>query len=599
MKRPIAIDAPRRATARLHRREEGPWWTDAVVYQLYVRSFRDGSGDGIGDFEGIRQGMDHLAALGVDAIWLNPCFASPQRDHGYDISDYFAIEPAYGTVAGLAELVDASHASGIRVLMDMVANHCSVDHAWFQDALAAGPGSIERGRFLFRDGRGHQGEQPPNNWQSVFGGPAWTRITEPDGTPGQWYFHAFDPGQPDFNWRHPDVIAHFEDVLRFWFDLGIDGFRVDVAHGGVKAADLADWPGADDGTGGYNDAMWDQPETHEIYRRWHAIAEEYDPVRYFVGEVWVPTSERLSAYVAEDELHQAFSFDLLVQPWDADRMRAAIDRGLTVGVPGRPPAWVLSNHDVHRVVSRYGQEQHLGETDDSDLIAAARRRGPVDVAKGVRRARAAAMLMLALPGTSYLYQGEELGLPEVFDLPDEARQDPIWTRSGGAELGRDGCRVPLPWTTGSGSFGFSPGSVERTWLPQPAWFREFAVEQQVKDPRSTLRLYQQLIGLRRSLFRGEVQWLEGGPPGLLAFRRGPAACVVNLSDRDVAVPAAWGLGSPTIVSTLDSLGDPSVVPAEAAAWFELLTETQGPAVDTSRSEARKQPHPAGLDARIQ
>ncbi|GAA2227127.1 glycoside hydrolase family 13 protein [Herbiconiux moechotypicola] len=561
-----------------------PWWRDAVVYQIYVRSYRDSSGDGIGDLAGIRDGLDDIARLGVDAVWLNPCYVSPQRDHGYDISDYFDIDPAYGTVADLEQLVEAAHERGIRVLMDLVANHCSLEHAWFQDALAASPGSAERERFLFRDGRGPGGDTPPNNWQSVFGGPAWTRVVEGDGRPGQWYFHAFDSGQPDFNWRNPEVADYFDRVLDFWFARGVDGFRIDVAHGHVKSAELADWPGADDGTGGHNYAMWDQPEVHEIYRSWRALGERHPEPKYFVGEIWVPSIESLGAYLRPDELHQAFNFDLLVQPWHAERMRAAVTAGLAQGTAtGGAPAWALANHDVHRATTRYGQEQHLGAPDPTDMISAARRTGAVDVELGMRRARAAAFLLLALPGTAYLYQGEELGLPEVLDLPPDARQDPIWLRSGGEEIGRDGCRVPLPWQAGAANFGFTPeGSDASPWLPQPGWFDAFAVDRQRSDPASTLSLTEELLRLRRSLFSTTatpaLEWLEHPDPHVLAFRRGDGVCVVNFGDAAVTVPADWAVrpvlhSAPPIPAATHSgphdpgPGEAYLVEPDSAAWF--------------------------------
>jgi alpha-glucosidase len=559
-------------------REPNDWWTDAVVYQVYVRSFRDASGDGIGDLAGIRAGLEDIARLGVDALWLNPCYASPQRDHGYDIADYFAIEPDYGTVADLEGLVADAHDRGIRVLMDLVANHCSSDHAWFRAALASAPGSAERARFLFRDGRGEHGELPPNNWQSVFGGPAWTRVTEADGRPGQWYFHAFDPGQPDFDWRNPEVAAYFDEVLRFWFDRGVDGFRIDVAHGHVKAEDLPDWPGADDGSGGHNYAMWDQPEVHDIFRAWRAIGESAPEPKYFVGEIWVPEAASLQAYLRDDELHQAFNFDLLVQPWEAGRVRAAIRTGLDQGTGGAgAPAWALANHDVHRATTRYGQDQRLDAPEPTDKIAAARHTGAVDVALGVRRARAAAFLLLALPGTAFLYQGEELGLPEVLDLPADARRDPIWHRSGGAELGRDGCRVPLPWQAEAPHFGFTPAGAEgQPWLPQPHWFRDFAADRQRADPGSTLALTEALVHRRRSLFgtTSPLEWLEHPSPDVLAFRRGRGVCVVNFGSTDVAIPASWGIDplDEPLVSTpppTDSAGDQPVVPADGATWFAL------------------------------
>lgn len=543
------------------------WWHDATVYQLYLRSFADSDGDGVGDLAGLRSRIPYLRALGVDAVWLNPCYASPQRDHGYDIADYFRPDPAYGELADLAAFIDEAHAAGIRVLMDMVANHCSDEHPWFREALAADAGSPERARFLFRDGRGADGDLPPNNWQSVFGGPAWTRVPDADGRPGQWYFHAFDASQPDFDWRNPEVHDYFAAVLRHWFDLGIDGFRIDVAHGLIKQDGLPDWPGADDGTGGHNAAMWDQPGVHEVYRRWRAIGDEYDPPRYLVGEIWVPDLAALRRYLAPDELHQAFTFDLLVQPWEATRQRQAIERAMTGALAlGHPPAWTLSNHDVHRTVTRYGQEQFLGQPDATDMIAAARRRGPVDLERGIRRARAAAALQLALPGTVYLYQGEELGLPEVLDLPDHARQDPIWRRSGGRELGRDGCRVPLPWRRSGTSLGFGPDAGAAPWLPQPPEFASFAVDAQEGDPGSMLELSRHLVRRRRSTFDGDgLEWLDTGRDDVLAFRRGRGVCVVNFGATDIRLPDEW---RGQIVAATASDGDRLVAP-DCAVWLVL------------------------------
>jgi len=542
------------------------WWQDAVVYQVYLRSFKDGDGDGIGDLPGLREGLSSIAALGCDAIWLNPCYASPQRDHGYDIADYRAIDPAYGSLEEFDEMVREAHRLGLRVVMDMVANHCSTEHAWFQEALRSAPGSEARDRFLFRDGRGEGGRVPPNNWQSVFGGPAWTRVSEADGAAGQWYLHSFDAGQPDFNWRNADVVDEFDDVLRFWFDRGVDGFRIDVAHGHVKAAGLPDWPGADDGTGGHNEAMWDQPEVHDIYRRWRALADEDTGAgRYLVGEIWVPTADRLASYLRPDEMHQAFTFDLLIQPWSAPHMRAAIETGLGLTATGLP-AWTLSNHDVHRAVTRYGQDQVLSSPDSADKIAAARRTGDVDVRRGERRARAAAALMLALPGTSYLYQGEELGLPEVFELPAEARQDPIWIRSGGRELGRDGCRVPLPWRSGAAAFGFSESPESPTWLPQPEWFSRYARDDQEGDRESTLRTYTELIATRRTLFAlgSALHWWETGRDDVLAFSRGEAVCVTNFNaSRSFALPGDWPLLTPVVSTSPTASG----VAPDTTTWF--------------------------------
>ena len=517
------------------------WWQDAVIYQVYLRSFADGGDDGVGDLAGLRARLPYLADLGVDGLWLNPCYRSPQRDHGYDIADYFSIDPAYGSIDELAGLVTDAHRLGLRVMMDMVANHCSDQHVWFQQAVVAAPGSPERDGFVFRDGRGPAGDTPPNNWHSVFGGPAWTRVAETDGTPGQWYLHSFDSSQPNFNWRNPKVAQHFDEVLRFWFDLGVDGFRIDVAHGLFAAEDLPDAPEYDDGLPHHNDAMWDQPEVHDVYRTWRAIGDAYPPEpKYFIGEIWVPSPERLRAYLAPGGLHQAFNFDLLVQPWDAGRIRTAIDAGLAQAeVVGSPVAWALNNHDVHRIVTRYGQRQDLSPLDPADMIAAARRRGPVDFELGSARARAAAMLLLALPGTAYLYQGEELGLPEVFDLPDAARQDPIWVRSDGSELGRDGCRVPLPWAADAPAFGFSaPGASAEPWLPQPAWFGRHAVDRQDGEPTSFLNLYRDLLRARRTVFNGTepLRWLDTGGEDVLAFARGHGICVLNFGSTPLQLP---------------------------------------------------------------
>ena len=536
------------------------WWDGAVVYQVYLRSFADGDGDGIGDLKGLTSRMDYLADLGVDAIWLNPCYTSPQRDHGYDIADYFAIDPDYGTLADFDALVAAANARGVRVLMDMVANHCSSDHEWFRAALAAAPGSEERGRFHFADGRGAAGELPPTNYESIFGGPAWSRVTERDGTPGQWYLHLFDSTQPDLNWASLDVAGHFDDVVRFWFDRGVAGFRVDVAHGMAKSPQLVDVePGAD------SHPAWDQPEVHDIIRRWRSLGDEStaEPC-YWVGEVWV-TEEALARYLRPDEFHQAFSFDLLVQPWHAPSLRNAIERSLALAGDHSSPAWTLSNHDVHRVATRYGQDVTLEPADPSDMIGAARRRGAVDTDLGIRRARAAALLQFALPGTVFVYQGEELGLPEVLDLPPEVRQDPIWTRSSGTEFGRDGCRVPIPWRRDAPNFGFSDGaSPAPPWLPQPAEFSRYCAEELRREPTSVYATYASAVDARRRFFVDDspLTWLDS-PSGTLAFRRGGTACVLNTSDEDVDMPFD---GTLLLTSVPMSVG---VLAANSAAYVAL------------------------------
>ncbi|RZS90332.1 alpha-glucosidase [Motilibacter rhizosphaerae] len=552
------------------------WWRDAVIYQVYVRSFADADGDGIGDLAGLRARLDHVARLGVDGIWLNPHYSSPQRDHGYDIADYFAVEPAYGDLDSFDALVADAHERGLKVLLDVVANHCSSDHPWFQEALAAAPGSPERARFVFRDGRGAGGELPPNNWQSIFGGPAWTRVPGPDGTPGQWYLHIFDSSQPDFDWRAPEVPAMFDEVLRFWFDRGIDGFRIDVGHGLYKHPELPDWPCAEDGHDcdphDYNGHMWNQAEVHEVYRSWRALADSYSPDRelMYVGEVWVPQVDSLADYLRPDELHQAFFFDLLLQPWDGQAFRGAITRGVEqAAATGAPVTWTLSNHDVPRTVTRYGiTRDPAATTSQADPIKAARARGAVDVEKGSARARAAVLLQLALPGAVYLYAGEELGLPEVTDLPDEARQDPAFFRTGGEEVGRDGCRVPLPWTEDRPGFGFSlaggaDGPAE-PWLPQPDWFGKYAVSALEEDRSSVLHLYRDALAQRRGLFAAAepLVWLETGSPDVLAFERGAARCVVNTGSAPYVLPE--GLGDVVLASAGLSGRE---LPVDAAVWL--------------------------------
>ncbi|MDC4232342.1 alpha-amylase family glycosyl hydrolase [Actinomyces sp. B33] len=540
-----------------------PWWRGAVVYQVYVRSFRDADGDGIGDLAGVRAGLDDLARLGVDAIWLNPCYPSPQRDHGYDIADYRDVDPVYGTLADLDALIADAHARGIRVVMDIVPNHCSDRHPWFRAAVAADPGSDARSRFLFVDSDGS--DEPPNAWTSVFGGSAWTRVPDGSADP-QWYFHAFDSSQPDFDWSAEDVRAGFDDILRFWFDRGVDGFRIDVAHGLVKRTPLP----IDDPS---QDGLWRQGGVVDVYRRWRRIGDSYrgsdggDEPRYFIGEAWADDPAFLRSITAPDALHQSFAFALLIQPWFAHRLRAAIDASLAAAGP-EGPAWALSNHDVHRLATRLGQERIDRDFDPLDMLSGARRTGPVDPDLGLRRARAAAALLLALPGTVYLYQGDELGLFEVLDLPDGARQDPIWRRTGGRELGRDGCRVPLPWTADGPSMGFGPDDGAAPWLPQPEDYRGHARDRAENDPASILALHRRLIALRRDLVGSAdgLEWIDPAPPGVLAFAVGGLVCATNTEGAD----AAWRppAGARLVLSTCDG-AEPGVVPGDSTTWYAL------------------------------
>jgi alpha-glucosidase len=520
--------------------EASLWWRDSVIYQLYVKSFADSDGDGIGDLDGITQHLDHIAALGVDGIWLNPCYPSPNRDGGYDVADYLVIDQRYGGMAAFERLLSATHAHGLKLLMDLVPNHCSDQHVWFQQARSAGPGSLERDRFLFRPGRGADGSEPPNNWQSTFGGPAWTRINDEPGD-GEWYLHSFDSSQPDFNWDNIDVVSMFDDVLTSWFDRGIDGFRIDVAYAMVKRAGL---PDVEDPAGD-NPYLWNQPGVHDIFKRWRAIADSYDRELTLLGEVWLPPRDAAD-YIRSGELTQVFYFDLLQQPFEADSFRRSIEETITgLAAADGVPTWTLNSHDVHRSVTRYGLIEPVAlQTADLNALRT-RARGRVDVDLGIRRAKAATLLALALPGSVYLYQGEELGLPEVQDLPDDARQDPIWERSGHAEHGRDGCRVPLPWTTDSDrAFGFLPegyvGAGE-PWLPQPSWFSDYAAAPQADDPSSVLSFYRTALRARSRVdATSPLEWIATGRDDVIAFRRGRIISATVFSGPPFAPPADWG-----------------------------------------------------------
>jgi alpha-glucosidase len=531
------------------------WWRSAVIYQIYPRSFADGNGDGVGDLAGIRARLRYLAELGVDAVWFNPWYASPMADAGYDVADYRAIDPLFGTLPEAEALIRDAHAMGIRIIVDIVPNHCSDAHPWFREALQAGPGAEVRELFWFRPGRGERGGSPPNNWRSIFGGPAWTRTTNPDGTPGEWYLHLFAPGQPDLNWEHPKVREEFEDVLRFWFDRGADGVRIDSAALLVKDPSLADT------VAGQADPYTDRDGVHEVYRSWRRIADSYPDPRVLIGEVWLPDApERFARYLRPDELHTAFNFDFLGCPWEAAAVRDVIDAGIALHAPvGAPATWVLSNHDVIRHVTRYGREDTRFSLEYRQFGA------PSDIALGTRRARAAVLLLLALPGSAYLYQGEELGLYEVEDIPDALRADPMFHQGDGANLGRDGCRVPLPWSGDVAPFGFSPdGATDPPWLPQPADWRGYTVESERADPGSMLHLYRRALSLRRnesSLGDGTLEWQPSGPD-VLSFRRGNGfTCVVNLSGAPVPLPAHRA-----VILASAPLGD-GLLPPDSAAWL--------------------------------
>ncbi|WP_284532237.1 glycoside hydrolase family 13 protein [Nocardioides sp. T2.26MG-1] len=493
------------------------WWRHAVTYQIYVRSFADADGDGIGDLRGITSRLEHVRDLGVDAIWLNPFYTSPQHDHGYDVADYCDIDPLFGTLADADAMVERAHDLGLKVIVDLVPNHTSNEHEWFRAALAAGPGSPERDRYVFRDST----DGPPNNWKSVFGGPAWTQVSD-----GQWYLHLFDSTQPDLNWRNPEVGEMFVDVLRFWLDRGVDGFRVDVAHGLFKEESLRDQvfatseepvSGASAGESmvertAVDEPMWDQPEVHDVYRRWHEVLAKYDGDRMMVAEAWTQSAESMARYIRPDEFSQAFNFAWLLAPWSAEAFAKVITGTFeAVGHVGGSPTWVLSNHDVDRHPSRYGGG-----------------------AVGLARAKAATLTMLALPGSAYVYQGEELGLEQV-EVEPEFRQDPSWFRTG--KPGRDGCRVPLPWSGATPPFGFGPGQGQ-PWIPQPAEWAELTVEAQAADPGSTLAFYRAALAARREFSETageEIELVDAGEQ-VLSFRRGPVTVLVNCGTEPVPLP---------------------------------------------------------------
>jgi alpha-glucosidase len=546
------------------------WWREAVIYQIYTRSFADANGDGVGDLAGVRDRLPYLRELGIDGLWFNPWYPSPDADNGYDISDYRSIDPAFGTLHEAEGLIAEARALGIRTIVDVVPNHVSDEHPWFRAALDSTPGSPERARFWFRPGLGADGDEPPNQWQSIFGGNAWTRV--PD---GEWYLHLFAPEQPDLNWTHPDVWAEYENVLRFWFDRGAAGVRIDSAALLMKDPELRE-ERPDAGPGEH--PFTDRDETHDVYRRWRTIADSYDDPRVLVGEIWLPDADRLARYLRPDELHTAFNFDFLGCPWEAHRIRASIDASLAVHEPvGAPPTWVLSNHDVTRPVTRYGRA-------DSSFAFATKRPGvPTDLERGARRARAAALLTMALPGSMYVYQGEELGLPEVEDIPPERRRDPMWLRSDGSDPGRDGCRVPIPWQGDRPPFGFSPDGAEGPWLDQPSDWAPLTVEAETDDPASMLSLYRNGLRIRRSRpwGAGPFRWLDGGGESL-SFARGDAfVCLVNFGPDPIAVPA----GAAVLIASNELEG--GALPQDTTVW--LYQENGGAGVSNCESTDTSQP----------
>ena len=557
-------------------KENAEWWRSAVIYQIYPRSFADGNGDGMGDLKGVTERLDSLVELGVDAIWFSPFMLSPQKDAGYDITDYKQIDPLFGNLEDFDKLVAAATAKGLRIIVDMVPNHSSDQNELFQKALKAAPGSPERDMYIFRDGKGLFKRKEPNNWPSVFGGASWTRIREANGKKGQWYLHIFDSTQPDFNWRNPKVVAYFEDILRFWLDRGVAGFRIDVAHGLIKRDGLPDTEDFSTEMGGSKpddeltieqlerkNPYWGQPEVHEINRKFRKVVDEYDD-RIMAGEAWIMPLTRMAEWVRSDEYHQAFNFDYMFAAWSKEGQKASIDRSLKAfGDVGAPSTWVLSNHDVIRHATRFAYED--GELPPQGDGIGAHFRQP-DEALGLRRARAATSFMLGLPGGAYIYQGEELGLPEHTTLDGKFRQDPTWFRTKGKRVGRDGCRVPLPWEAGVGAAnGFN--TTGESWLPQPESYHRLARSAQRGVAGSTLELYKRLLKVRKELGlgAGDFRWApEFQNEDSLAYVNKGVAVIANFGTDPIVLPK----GEVLVTSQVD-LSAEGYLETDQTAWIKL------------------------------
>ena len=524
------------------------WWQEAVIYQIYPRSFFDSNGDGEGDLPGITQKLQYVADLGVDAIWLSPFFTSPNKDGGYDVADPRDVDPRFGNLADAKLMINKAHELGLKVLVDIVPNHFSSEHEWFKAALNAAPGSKERARFHFYDAKADG--TPPNNWISLFGGPAWTQVAD-----GQYYLHLFDSSQPDLNWENPEVDADFKETISFWVKMGADGFRIDVAHGLVKENILTDHHDPK----GLSEALridvdmeiekreallasvpfFDRAGVHEIYRSWRKHFDSFEKPIMAVAEAWVHPPVNGVAYVRPDELHQVFNFDLLIAPFEAKTLFRLINNTIEMlKSVDAYPTWAISNHDSPRVASRVGAEE----------------------------ARALALFLFALPGSCYVYNGQELGLPDA-ELADSDRQDPSFLRTKGETKGRDGARVPMPWSGQVTPFGFSSG---KPWLPLPTSWKDLTVESQVSDSQSSLSLYRNALSLRAKLlndandFTWDTSRIEDG---VIGFSRNGVKVYLNSGDKSIRLPARELI--------LSSDGSPSCENGELelkkgrAVWFKL------------------------------
>lgn len=545
------------------------WWEDAVIYQIYPRSFASSSGK-IGDLRGITQRLGYVAELGVDAVWLSPFYCSPQKDGGYDVSDYRRVDPLFGSNDDVATMIAQAHDYGLKVIVDLVPNHTSDEHIWSRAALAGDHAA--RARYYFRDSDGC----PPNDWISIFGGHAWTQVCQRADAPGSpwehdtsWYLHLFDSSQPDLNWDHSDVLNEFDDVLRFWLRLGVDGFRVDVAHGLAKDPELPNWQYHWDMVAGGSEVpdnvppppMWNRPEVHDIYRRWRAVLDEFGPDRMLVAEAWVDGEENLATYVRSDEMSQAFNFAFLMAPFTASDLRETVRSSLrAMDSVGAPTTWVLSNHDIVRATSRLG----LSSTGKGPNGIRSWEEQP-DAKLGRKRALAAHLLQAALPGSSYIYQGEELSLPEHTSLPDDVREDPAFFRTEGREAGRDGQRVPMPWSSTEPAFGFS--ATGESWLPQPAEWAEIAVDVQEQHADSSLNHFKRMLDLRKVLKMGSAALSDAEPTAnhlhYVSSRDDRADVHVMLAfDTPVLLPEDANL----LIATCEITD--GVLPANSAVWFE-------------------------------
>ncbi|MGV9189436.1 glycoside hydrolase family 13 protein [Arcanobacterium canis] len=563
----------------LHRASDShEWWREAVIYQIYPRSFASSNGP-VGDLYGITSRLGYIKQLGADAIWLSPFYKSPQKDAGYDVADYRSVDPMFADNAAAEAMIEKAHLFGLKVIIDLVPNHTSDQHEWFRAALAGGKNAPERAHYWFREGKGEDGNEPPNDWTSVFGGPAWTRVKDRADAPGSpwendgsWYLHLFDSSQPDLNWTNPAVHEEFNSILRYWLDRGVDGFRVDVAHGLAKDPELPDWQHHWDMVSGGNELpenvpappQWNRPEVHEIYREWRKVLNEYGKPA-LVAEAWLSDPQDMKLYVRSDEMSQAFNFDFLISPFKEEAYRKVIAQSLAeMDAVGAPTTWVLSNHDVVRAASRFG----LTDTGKGPNGIRAWEEQP-DAALGARRALAAHALQAALPGSLYIYQGEELSLPEHTELPDEVRQDPTFARTNGQEAGRDGCRIPLPWLSDHPSYGFSPDGS--SWLPQPQQWAELAMDRQALDPNSSLNFFKKMYQIRKVVQLGSAELLEGTGPGLHYVSRAQGRDplhIVTAFDDPVELPS--GARVVLASSEVTQAGGEKVngyVPANSTVWY--------------------------------